>query len=78
MTYRRTRMNVKRKKWAKLALEAFGVATGQTLKLDEEDMVMDLLADLRHYCAQRKLDYDVLANRALNTHFKLEAEGNEG
>jgi hypothetical protein len=40
---------------------------------DEED-ITDLLADLRHYCARRRLNFDAIS-RTSEMHFQAEKSG---
>jgi hypothetical protein len=76
ITYRRTRMNMRRRQWAHAALSAFGVDTGQHLNTDEQDMVGDLLGDLMHYCEQRDIDFEDRL-RSGRMHFDAERTGQE-
>jgi hypothetical protein len=69
------RMNRKRASWAKTAIEAFGAETGQTIKGDgAAEIVMDLIADIAHFCDRARIRLDDLYFRA-ETHYSTETNG---
>ncbi len=53
-------------------LEAHMDMTGSSNVLVQEENVIDLLTDLRHYCRQQEMDFDS-AVRMSEMHFEREA-----
>jgi hypothetical protein len=42
-----------------------------------DEAVIDLLADLRHFCIARRIDFEA-CNRVAGTHFEAEINGGQG
>lgn len=57
-------MNRRRAGWALQALKAFARATGLDLRIDFDTALGDLLANLRHLCDERGLDFPAFDQRA--------------
>ena len=64
--------NARRVATARSALSAATWARGENATSDEA--VIDLLADLRHFCAARHIDFGV-CNRTAATRFETEISG---
>lgn len=64
--------NARRVATARSALSAAMWARGENLASDEA--VIDLLADLRHFCAARRIDFGA-CNATAQTHFETEISG---
>jgi hypothetical protein len=58
---------------ARFALSSASQARGDKPAICDE-AVVDLLADLRHFCAARRIDFDE-CNRIAETHFDAELSG---
>ena len=58
---------------ARFALSSASQARGDAPAVCDE-AVIDLLADLRHFCAARRIDFDE-CNRVAETHFHAELSG---
>ena len=58
---------------ARFALSSASQARGDKPAVCDE-AVVDLLADLRHFCAARRIDFDE-CNRIAETHFNAELSG---
>jgi hypothetical protein len=58
---------------ARFALSSASQARGDKPAICDE-AVVDLLADLRHFCAARRIDFDE-CNRIAETHFNAELSG---
>lgn len=74
--WKRTKMNLRRARWALAAVAAMGLETRQDPEVELEEMVGDLLGNLQHLCARKGIDF----NEALavgTRHFELEAQGIE-
>lgn len=56
--------NDNRAEWAERGLMAFARATG----CDREDMVHDMLADIRHWCDRNNMDWDIALTRAMSAY----------
>lgn len=67
--------NLDRAQWARLALVTFAEATRQDGD-EHEEVVSDLLCDLRHFCDLAELDWTDLLRRA-EMHYEAEVEEEE-
>lgn len=65
-------INEERAARAHETLEAHMELTGSDNLLVQEENVLDLLTDLRHYCAQQEINFDS-ALRMSEVHFEREA-----
>jgi hypothetical protein len=65
--------NAQRIATARSALSAAMWARGDNPAIPDE-AVIDLLADLRHFCAARRIDF-AACNAAAETHFETEISG---
>jgi hypothetical protein len=65
--------NDTRAEWARAGLVAFAAATGQDPD-DQEEVVTDLLADLRHYCDLAEISWDDVLRHA-DMHHAFESTG---
>ncbi|OWK34903.1 hypothetical protein [Fimbriiglobus ruber] len=63
-------MNDKRAAWAGIAVTAFQKAT----RTDDEDVLSDLLGDLRHWADRNNYDFEAASLRALD-HYEVETAG---
>lgn len=67
-------MNDDRADWARSAAKAFAKRTGQTVEGDGWDtIIMDLIADLAHFCDREGLELEDLVQRAAN-HYDAETD----
>jgi hypothetical protein len=74
--YVRSEANILRVKLAHGALSQFADAARQNLPLERDDVVVDMLCDMRHYCAHHDMDWRTLVARAA-AHFAIERKGEE-
>lgn len=57
--------NKRRAKWADESIQLYAANTGLDTSGDEEETAFkDLLADMRHWCAARNIDFDWLAENS--------------
>jgi len=68
-----TSANAQRIATARVALTSASCARGDNPAVCDE-AVIDLLADLRHFCAARRIDFDS-CNRMAQRHFEAETGG---
>jgi hypothetical protein len=68
--------NAQRIVTARSALSAAMWARGDNPAIADE-AVIDLLADLRHFCIARRIDFEA-CNRVAGAHFKAEINGGQG
>ena len=54
--------NEDRASWADESIQLFARNTGMADSEDEETAFKDLLADMRHWCSKRGIDFDAHAN----------------
>lgn len=67
----RTSPNLRRRAVALAALKAAAVERGEILRGSEQEAVVDLLADLRHYCDGMGLSF-YLCDQTAAGHFEAE------
>ncbi len=68
--------NAQRIATARSALNAAISARGDHPAIADE-AVIDLLADLRHFCIARRIDFEA-CNRVAGAHFEVEINGGQG
>ena len=68
--------NTARERRAESAVEAYLEATPPVWQQSEQEVLCDLLTDLRHYCALNRLDFEE-AIRLSRSHFHIERKEHE-
>lgn len=68
-----------RAKWADESIQLFAKNTGLDTSGDEEETAFkDLLADMRHWCDERDIDFDYHAENSRNVYLdEVEEEAEE-
>ena len=66
------RDNGERAELAEEAINALDIASGETGSLSDEELLIDLLANLRHWAKREGLNFDK-ANNTAEVHYLVEA-----